>query len=83
MFYLEPLINPGNALDFSTGHAMRMYNQGYLETRKQLGSLCGYVYTFENRDLPLIEIVENYLNSPDDADAYRFPENPGSGFPHL
>lgn len=80
MFYLEPLINPGTALDFSTGHAMRMYNQGYLETRKQLGSLCGYLYTFENRDLPLIEIVENYLIRQTTQMHIVFPKIPDLDF---
>lgn len=61
MFYLEPLLHPGNALDFTTPLASRLYAQGYLETRKQLGSLTGYLYTFDNSDLPLMQIVESYL----------------------
>ncbi len=61
MFYLQPLLQPGNALDFSPAHAARLYAQGYLETRKSLGRLPGYLYTFREEDEPAIAIVEDYL----------------------
>lgn len=61
MFYIEPLLNPGNPLDFSPAHANRLYAQGYLETQKRLGKMRGYLYTFLNEDQSFIDIVETYL----------------------
>ncbi len=61
MFYIQPLLQPGNPLDFSPAHAAKLYTQGYLETRKNLGSLPGYLYTFRAEDEPEIKIVEEYL----------------------
>lgn len=61
MFYIQPLLQLGNPLDFSTAHAQRLYAQGYLETKKYLGKYLGYIYTFPLADKPLMDIVENYL----------------------
>ena len=61
MFYIEPLVNPGNALDFSRAHASRLYAQGYLETKKRLGQYSGYLYTFQHSDDAYIQLIEDYL----------------------
>ncbi|MBD5424233.1 MAG: hypothetical protein HDR44_03835 [Allobaculum sp.] len=61
MFYIQPLLQLGNPLDFSTPHAKRLYAQGYLEAKKYLGKYPGYIYTFTPDDQPLIDIVEDYL----------------------
>lgn len=61
MFYIQPLLQPGNPLDFSRPHAEKLYAQGYLETKKYLGKYPGYLYTFTENDQPLIQIVEEYL----------------------
>jgi hypothetical protein len=63
MVYIRPLLYPGKSLDFSTGHARRLYAQGYLETRKYLETAPGYLYTFRNEDRELIDAVQNYLQS--------------------
>lgn len=63
MFYIQPLLQLGNPLDFSTPHAKRLYAQGYLEAKKYLGKYPGYLYTFTPEDKPLMDIVENYLAS--------------------
>lgn len=61
MFYIQPLLKPGHPLDFTREHADRLYRQGYLETRKQLGMNPGYLYTFEEDDGKMMQIVENYM----------------------
>lgn len=61
MFYIQPLLQPGNPLDFSTHHAERLYAQGYLETMKYLGKYPGHLYTFRAEDKPLMDIVEDYI----------------------
>lgn len=61
MFYMQPLLNPGNSLDFSTAHAKRLYNQGYLEANKYLDILPGHLFTFTASDADLIRVTERYL----------------------
>lgn len=61
MFLIQPLLNPGNSLDFSPNHAMTLYREGYLETMKYLDRLPGYLYTFTRDDIPLIDVVEDYM----------------------
>ena len=61
MFYIQPLLQPGNPLDFSTEHAEALYSQGYLETKKYLGKYAGYLYTFPGEDQPLMDVVEDYI----------------------
>lgn len=61
MFYIQPLMQPGNPLDFSTEHAEALYSQGYLETKKYLGKYAGYLYTFPGEDQPLMDVVEDYI----------------------
>lgn len=63
MKLIQPLINPGNSLDFSENHAMSLYHQGYLETMKYYGKLPGYLFTYTRDDWPLIEVVEKYLQN--------------------
>lgn len=63
MFYIQPLLQPGNPLDFSTQHAERLYAQGYLETMKYLGKYPGHLYTFRTEDKPLMDIVEDYIGA--------------------
>ncbi|GEM_PF-522044 len=63
MFYIQPLLQPGNPLDFSTEHAEALYSQGYLETKKYLGKYAGYLYTFPLDDQPLIDVVEEYIGA--------------------
>lgn len=63
MFYIEPLLAPGNSLDFSTAHALRLYAQGYLETYKNLGILPGHLFTFSVNDIPLMQVTEHYLKT--------------------
>lgn len=61
MFYIQPLLQPGNPLDFSTEHAEALYSQGYLETKKYLDKYAGCLYTFPLEDQPLIDVVEDYI----------------------
>lgn len=62
MFYIQPIVDPGNSIDFATEHAMRLYNQGYLETLKYLGKNPGWLYTFLPEDKDLMAVVEKYLD---------------------
>ncbi|MCF0246875.1 MAG: hypothetical protein HUJ55_08660, partial [Ileibacterium sp.] len=61
MFCIQPLLHPGNSADFTSEHAIRLYNQGYLEAAKYFGTNPGYIYTFTRDDADLIDVVENYL----------------------
>ena len=61
MFCISPLLHPGSSADFSTEHAVRLYNQGYLEAAKYMNQNPGYVYTFTRFDEDLIQVVEKYL----------------------
>lgn len=61
MFYIEPLLQPGNPLDFSRTHAEKLYSQGYLEAGKYLGKYPGYLYTFTEDSQVFMDILEDYL----------------------
>ncbi|WP_283651191.1 patatin-like phospholipase family protein [Ileibacterium valens] len=63
MKLIQPLINPGNSLDFSERHALSLYHQGYLETMKYYDRFPGYLFTFTLDDWPLMQVVEKYLDS--------------------
>lgn len=77
MFYIQPLLDPGNSIDFSREHALRLYNQGYLETLKYLGKNPGYLYTFMPEDASLIQVMENYLNSQMEMHQIVLPDAQG------
>lgn len=61
MTYLQPLLHPGNSLDFTRGHALQLYRQGYLEMMKYYDQMPGYLYTFTERNWPEMQVVERYL----------------------
>ena len=61
MKYLQPLLHPGNSLDFTRDHAMNLYRQGYLETMKYYDQMPGWLYTFTDRNWNEMQVVERYL----------------------
>lgn len=61
MTYLQPLLHPGNSLDFTRTHALQLYRQGYLEMMKYYDQMPGYLYTFTDRNWQEIQVVEHYL----------------------
>lgn len=75
MKLIQPLINPGNSLDFSENHAMRLYNQGYLETMKYYDRLPGYLFTFTEDDWPLMQVVEKYLDTQMEQNQIVLPDS--------
>lgn len=83
MFYIQPILHPGNSLDFTTSHAERLYCQGYLETRKYLGLNPGYVFTFRSEDAPLMQIVERYLDAQLEQMDITLPKEKGIGLQAL
>ena len=63
MTYLQPLLHPGNSLDFTRHHALQLYRQGYLEMMKYYDQMPGYLYTFTDRNWQEIQVVEQYLTN--------------------
>ena len=63
MMLIQPLINPGNSLDFRQEHARELFRQGYLETMKYMDRFPGYIYTFTPGARALMQITERYLDA--------------------
>lgn len=75
MFLIQPILHPGSSLDFSTLHASRLYDQGYLEALKYLDQNPGYLYTFRKEDAPLMDVVETYLDRQMEQKKVQLPFN--------
>lgn len=60
--YLQPILQLGNFLDFSTEEAKRSLHLGYLETMKAENRFFGYAFTFEKYDWPRYYVLASRID---------------------